>query len=417
MLMVGEHAMTKTMSVGVHSEAGTLRSVLVCRPGLAHRRLTPSTCHALLFDGVLWVEKAMEDHARFVDLLQQRGVEVLELHAVLADIMAMPQARAWLLDRIVNDDTVGIGLAGLLRPWLETLTPATLTELLIGGVARAELPFAATDLVGGHEGDDFVIEPLPNTIYTRDSSAWVAGGVTLNPMRWPARQRETLLLAAVYRFHARFIRHQVWWGDPDRHHGQATLEGGDVMPIGNGVVLVGMGERTTPQAVQQLARRLFEHGAATRVVACHMPQKRAQMHLDTVLSFLDVDFVSVYRDGVDQIRATSLLPTDVPGGLRLQRHEAPLLDVIAEVLGVGSLRVLTTGGDASEAEREQWDDGNNVLAIDRRVVVAYDRNVATNRKMRAAGVEVIEIPGGELSRGRGGAHCMACPIHREPIVP
>jgi len=410
--------MSKSNSLGVHSEAGTLRSVLVCRPGLAHRRLTPGNCDSLLFDSVLWVERAMEDHARFVDVMVAAGVEVLELHALLATIMAMPPARAWLLDRTVNDDTVGVGLVGDLRAWLDSLGPAALTEHLVGGIAKGDLPFSADDLLGGTlDGSDFVVPPVPNSLFTRDSSAWVYAGVTLNPMYWPARQRETLLLAAVYRFHPRFAGHQLWWADPDVHHGPATLEGGDIMPVGKGVVLVGMGERTSPQAVQQLARSLFAQGAATRVVACQMPRQRAQMHLDTVMTFLDVDFVSVYRDGIDQIRATSLLPGDGPGSLRIERHEAPLLDVVGDVLGLSSLRVLTTGGDAFEAEREQWDDGNNVLTLKPRTVIAYDRNVATNRKMRAAGVDVIEIPGGELSRGRGGAHCMSCPIVRDSLEP
>ncbi|WP_374349965.1 arginine deiminase [Chitinimonas sp.] len=406
-----------THSLGVHSEAGRLRTVLVCRPGLAHRRLTPANCESLLFDDVLWVERAAEHHAEFVSRMAERDVEVLELHDLLGEVLQQPGARSWLLDRKINPDEIGIGMLDELRGWLDELPAARLAELMIGGIAKGELPFDARDLFGGYlEGSDFVVPPLPNSLFTRDSSCWIYGGATLNPMYWPARRRETLLLAAVYRFHPRFAgKATIWWGDPDQQHGQASLEGGDVMPVGKGVVLVGMGERTSPQAVLQLARQLFKSGAANRVVACQMPRQRAQMHLDTVLSFLDVDFVSVYRDCVDHIKATSILPADSASGLRFERHAAPLLDVIADVLGLGSLRVLTTGGDVFEAEREQWDDGNNVVALDRRVVIAYDRNVETNRKMRAAGVEVIEIPGSELGRGRGGGHCMTCPIVRDPI--
>ncbi|MDY7578657.1 arginine deiminase [Herbaspirillum sp. RTI4] len=405
-------------TLGVHSEAGKLRTVMVCHPCLAHRRLTPANCESLLFDDVMWVERAREDHSVFTEWMRTRGIEVLEFHHLLEDVCDDPVGRDWILDRRIVESEVGTGMLRELRAWFQEMPAKQLAELLIGGVAKSELPFDPRGLFGAYlERSDFVIAPLVNLMFQRDPSAWIYGGVTLNPMFWSARRKETLLAAAVYRFHPRFAGQvKIWWGDPDRDHHAETLEGGDVMPLGRGIVLIGMSERSSPQAITQVARSLFAQGAASRVIACQLPKERMVMHLDTVLTFLDGDFVCIYPEVVNGIRCTSLFPGDAAGEVRHERHEEPFLSVVADALGVGSLRILTTGGDVYETQREQWDDGNNLLVLDQRIVVAYDRNTDTNRKLRQAGVEVIEIPGGELGRGRGGSHCLSCPIVRDPIT-
>ncbi len=415
---------------GVYSEVGKLRKVIVHRPELSLQRLTPSNHDELLFDDVLWVERAQWEHDQFTQIMRERGVEVLYVQDLLTETLeASAEARQLIVNQVATEYTVGWALVDEVRQFLMNLSPEFLAKHLIGGLTAAEagIDWKAYKRISLHAAamDDlnaFLLPPLPHTLFTRDSSCWIFDGVSTNPMYWPARRREALNMYAIYSCHPMFREAGFHFWYPNQTDGEfnmqnlgrSSLEGGDVLPIGNGTVLIGMSERTQGSMIEQIADALFTSGSAERVIACVMTRDHAHMHLDTVFTLLDRDKVTLFPKVVGQIKAISLRPGKKPGDFHVTR-ETDFLSAVAEALNVKKLHVVETGGDQYQSEREQWDDANNTVAIEPGVVISYERNTYTIAKMRNAGVEVIAIPGFELGKGRGGGHCMTCPVSRDAI--
>lgn len=402
----------------VSSEVGQLRRVIVHRPGLELARLTPSNAAELLFDDVPWLERAEEEHDAFSAALTEAGAEVLHFDELLRRTLAVPEAVAHVLDETITERQFGPGLANALREYLDDAKPDTLYRVLVGGLTKAEalerIPRPPSVPFGVAHDNDFLVTPLTNHLFARDATCWIGNGVSVNAMQALTRRREAVNYRAILRWHPLFASADFQFWSDDLVAGEATAEGGDVLVPTPDALLVGISQRTTPQGIERLALRLFAAGVVERILAVRLPNRRAFMHLDTVLTMVDEESFLLYGD-LPEPECYLIRPGNGRRPLHTEQLGGTLAENLAAAVGLSQVRVLTTAQDAFARERDQWNDGCNVLALRPGLVVGYERNQASIADLKAGGIDVVEVPGSELGRGRGGPRCMSCPIERAPL--
>ena len=411
------------MSSPLHitSEIGTLKTVLLHRPGGELENLTPQYLTSLLFDDIPYLKQAQAEHDAFAEVLRSRGVEVLYLDELAAEALDQSdEIRNAFIDEMLEvSKQSGRRVTDALKAYLQAMPTRDMVRKVMAGVRKDEIALppehhVQLHTIVEHDRYPFYLDPMPNLYFTRDPGAVIGGGLTINRMHWPARRRESLFLQYIIAHHPRFKDAQVpiWYGR-DNHF---SMEGGDELVLSGTTMAIGISERTTAEAIEKMATELFAHSDFTKVIAIEIPKSHAFMHLDTVFTMIDHDTFTIHPEIRDSGGKLNMYILEQEAGSDFPRitKETDLEHVLRTALSLDHVTLLECGaGDDIAAAREQWNDGSNTLAIAPGVVVTYDRNYVTNQALRDHGIEVIEVSGSELGRGRGGPRCMSMPLVRE----
>ena len=406
----------------ITSEIGKLKTVMVHRPGSELENLTPEYLRDLLFDDIPFLEVAQREHDAFADLLRSRGVEVLYLAETAAESLTEESVRLSFVNEMLAASKQGDSrVSDALRDYFMSMSPIDLVRKMMSGVRKNEINLPPEHQQQLHDMVEtnhypFYLDPMPNLYFTRDFAATIGNGLTINRMHWPARRRESLFMKYIINHHPRFAGHDipVWY---DREN-KFSMEGGDELIISHDTMIIGISERTTPEAIEMMATKLFAGSEFKKVIGIEIPKSHAFMHMDTVLTMIDYDKFTIHPEIRDRGGKLNMFILEKVEGQLYPKitKETDLEHVLRVALNIDHVTLIECGGgDEIAAAREQWNDGSNTLAIAPGVVVTYDRNYVTNKVLRENGIEVLEISGAELGRGRGGPRCMSMPMIREDI--
>lgn len=403
--------------IHVTSEIGKLKTVMLHRPGREIENITPDSMYRLLFDDIPYLPIAQEEHDYFAQTLRDQGIEVLYFEKLAAEALADQDVKEEFVDRMVAESGYAAGLIhDVLKEYLLAMNTQDMVNKIFEGVRREEIDLPHMTLQQAAEDTEwpFVMDPMPNAYFTRDPQASIGDGLSINRMTFPARQCESLITEYIIKHHPRFAGQVNVWRD--RNH-ETHIEGGDELVLSDHVFAIGISQRTTTDAIEDIAKNLFKKSNYDTVIAIKIPHNHAMMHLDTVFTMIDYDKFTVHPAILDENGHVDnwVLHPGKDGEITMEHH-TDIKEVLKKALNKDDIDLIPTGnGDPIIAAREQWNDGSNTLAIAPGEVVTYNRNYVSNDLLRKHGILVHEVRSSELSRGRGGPRCMSCPIVREDL--